>query len=99
MGLRARVELRYKWNHKRKVQNVSGEGAQILISVIFLNEKTKNIGLYIYLCGWYILKGPVLAENFFPYFIYGGYIACLVIENHSKTLKKLKVGVLRVQVV
>ena len=44
-------------------------------------------------CSYYI------AEHFFSCFINGVCIACLVIENQSKPLKQLKVGVLRVQVV
>ena len=50
--------------------------------------------------GGIVLQGPVLLdEHFFSCFIHGGSIACLVTKNHSKTVKKLEVAVLRVQLV
>ena len=87
------------------MQNVKclwGGGLDFHISYFSRWKKLKILDYYILpvcvvyspgSCSYYI------AEHFFSCFINGVSIACLVIENQSKPLKQLKVGVLLIQVV
>ena len=96
-------DVKCKWNHNSKMhakcKMSMRRGLRFSYPLFHLLKKLKILNYYILpvcvvyspgSCSYYI------AEHFFSCFINGVSIACLVVENQSKPLKQLKVGVLRV---